>query len=115
MPALRVGVLAGVVAALVATVGITTAASATSGAGTRKPVPTAVQPLTGTPVSVPAGGYGYATVACPAGTLLSGGGGTTSGYNMYLTDSYASGSSWIIRGTNTGTSAANLTAYVVCL
>lgn len=112
-----------IAAAILATVGFATAASASSGSDAPKPPPkhvkaTAAQAGTtvyGTSVSVPGDrGYGIASAECPPGTSPSGGGGTTSNYDIFFTDSYAAGNSWYIRGTNTGGSAQNLTAFAVC-
>ncbi|MGW3078642.1 MULTISPECIES: hypothetical protein [unclassified Kitasatospora] len=71
-------------------------------------------PVFGNPVDVPAGGHGIATVTCPSGQVPTGGGGQTSGFDIFFTDSYPSGSSWVIRGTNTGTTTQALSANAVC-
>ncbi|SHN12629.1 hypothetical protein [Actinacidiphila paucisporea] len=119
-PVLRTAALAGALAALVATAGVTTAASAAPAGGATKHAPKAAQPLhaiaptlLGGPVSVPPGGHGSAFVVCP-GVLPSGGGGKTSGYDMFFTDSYADGLIWYVRATNTGTTTQTLTAFAVC-
>ncbi|GAA0593590.1 hypothetical protein [Streptomyces crystallinus] len=118
------GKAAGLVAAIVAVVGLATAASAASesGSGTPKPAPRAVKasaaqagaPVFGTSVSVGGGSNGSAYVYCPAGTAPTGGGGQTSGWDIFLTDSYASGDGWVVRGRNTGAAAQSLTAFVLC-
>jgi hypothetical protein len=80
--------------------------------------PPAVAPqsqVTGSPVAVPPRGRGIASVSCPAGTLVTGGGGQTSGFDIFFTDSFASGNGWTIRGTNTGTVTQNLTAVAICI
>lgn len=77
--------------------------------------PVAESVTTGAPVSVPPGGHGLATVTCPSGKIVSGGGGSTSGFDIEFTDSYPSGNGWLIRGTNHGSSTQQLTARVVCL
>ncbi|MFD9903185.1 hypothetical protein [Streptomyces sp. NPDC059063] len=117
---------ASVATAVIAAIGIATAASASSGSDSSdapKPRPRAIKapvaqagtPVFGTAVPVaPNGGHGYATVTCPGGTAPTGGGGSTSGYDIFFTDSFASGSDWVIRGTNTGSTEQNLTAFAVC-
>ncbi|MEI5103481.1 hypothetical protein RB200_39425 [Streptomyces sp. PmtG] len=72
-------------------------------------------PVLGSPVNVAAnGGRGLATVACPAGTAPTGGGGQTSAFEIFFTDSFASGNTWVIRGTNTGSTVQTLRAFAVC-
>lgn len=66
-------------------------------------------------VAVPPGGHGIASVACPAGKILSGGGGQTSAFDIEFTDSYPSGNSWVIRGNNHGNVTEYLRADAVCL
>ncbi|MEU5432056.1 hypothetical protein AB0G73_01620 [Streptomyces sp. NPDC020719] len=116
---------AGVVAAVVASVGLATAASAAtaaSGSGTPKPAPRAVKasaatagtPVFGTAAQLAGGSTGSAYAYCPSGTAPTGGGGSTSAWDIFLTDSYASGSSWVVRGKNTGTGTESLTAFVLC-
>ncbi|MGA4843948.1 hypothetical protein [Streptomyces sp. G45] len=115
----------GLATAVIAAVGCATAASATSGsdsAAAPKPQPRIVKarvaqagtPVSGNPVTVNPGQNGLSVATCPSGKAPTGGGGNTSGYDIFFTDSYASGSSWIIRGTNKGTTAQNLTAFVLC-
>ncbi|MFI1170452.1 hypothetical protein [Streptomyces melanogenes] len=114
---------AGIAAAVIATVGIATAASASSDSGSPKPPPKPVKAAAaqaGTPVygaSVTVQGnrdHGIAYAECPAGTAPTGGGGVTSGYDIFFTDSYASGNAWYIRGTNTGSGSQSLTAFALC-
>ncbi|GAA5196322.1 hypothetical protein GCM10023322_64970 [Rugosimonospora acidiphila] len=69
----------------------------------------------GAAVSVAPGGNGLATVACPAGKIITGGGGQTSGFDIFFTDSYASGNGWTIRGTNKGTTAQSITPIAICI
>jgi hypothetical protein len=69
----------------------------------------------GTSVSVPPGANRIATVTCPAGKILTGGGGSTSAFKIFFTDSFASGNTWTVRGTNTNTVAESLTAFGVCV
>ena len=54
-------------------------------------------------------------MACPAGKIITGGGGQTSAFDIFFTDSYASGNGWVIRGTNKGTTTQTLRAVAVCL
>jgi hypothetical protein len=72
-------------------------------------------PVTGAFVSVPPGGNGIASVACPAGKILTGGGGQTSGFRIFFTDSFQSGATWVIRGTNTSTAAESIRAVAICV
>ncbi|MBB5122453.1 hypothetical protein [Streptomyces eurocidicus] len=55
-----------------------------------------------------------ATVTCPAGQVPTGGGGTTSAIRVFFTDSFASGRSWVIRGTNTNSVNESIRAFVIC-
>jgi hypothetical protein len=71
--------------------------------------------VVGASVAVAPGGHGLASVTCPAGKIISGGGGQTSGFDIFFTDSFASGNGWTIRGTNTGTTTQNLSAVAICL
>ncbi|MFJ6385059.1 hypothetical protein ACIQI7_34280 [Kitasatospora sp. NPDC092039] len=72
-------------------------------------------PVSGTPVSVAAGANGIATVTCPSGQVPTGGGGQTSAFRIFFTDSYPSfGNSWVVRGTNTGTATETISATAVC-
>ncbi|TVL91026.1 hypothetical protein [Streptomyces sp. SAJ15] len=68
----------------------------------------------GDPVTVGAGQFRFAQVTCPAGTVPTGGGGSTSGTTLFFTDSYASGNLWLVGGKNTGTSDVVLRARAVC-
>ncbi|GAA1392993.1 hypothetical protein GCM10009639_25440 [Kitasatospora putterlickiae] len=70
--------------------------------------------VTGDWVEVAPGANGIALVACPAGEVPTGGGGQTSAFRIFFTDSYASGEYWVVRGTNTGTSAESIRATAVC-
>ncbi|MBI0314325.1 hypothetical protein [Streptomyces javensis] len=65
-------------------------------------------------VTVPPGGNGVASVACPAGQVPTGGGGTTSAFKIFFTDSFASGNTWTVRGTNTNTVNESIRAFVIC-
>ena len=80
--------------------------------------PHGITPLsqtTGTSVPVAPGANAIATVACPAGTVITGGGGQTSGFDIFFTDSFASGNGWTVRGSNRGTTTQSLTPVAICL
>jgi hypothetical protein len=67
----------------------------------------------GTPVDVPPGGHGIATVTCTR--KVTGGGGSTSAFDIFFTDSFPSDAkTWTVRGTNTGVDTQQLTAWAVC-
>ena len=69
----------------------------------------------GTAVTIVAGGYGSATVDCPLGKVVIGGGPGSSGSNMYSTDSRPlDDNTWIVFARNAGTTSATLAAYAVC-
>ncbi|MCI3935111.1 hypothetical protein [Streptomyces sp. AN091965] len=112
-------------AAVIAAVGFATVASASSGSDgsdAPKPKPRIVKaraaqagsPVTGNTVTLNPGENLTSSATCPAGTAPTGGGGTTSSYDIFFTDSYASGSTWILRGTNKGSGPQNLTAFALC-
>ncbi|MFF8770624.1 hypothetical protein [Kitasatospora sp. NPDC015120] len=65
-------------------------------------------------VDVAPGANGIAYVACPAGEVPTGGGGQTSAFRIFFTDSYPSGGYWVVRGTNTGTATESIRATAVC-
>ncbi|WP_030062037.1 hypothetical protein [Streptomyces novaecaesareae] len=65
-------------------------------------------------VVVAPGGNGVATVTCPSGEVPTGGGGQTSAFKIFFTDSYPSGSAWVVRGTNTNTVSESIRATAVC-
>ncbi|MFE7563714.1 hypothetical protein [Kitasatospora sp. NPDC057500] len=65
-------------------------------------------------VDVAPGANGVAFVACPAGEVPTGGGGQTSAFRIFFTDSFASGDFWVVRGTNTGTGTESIRATAVC-
>ena len=90
---------------------------ASTGASQAAKMPThrAVAAVSGGSVSVLPGQNRLATVACPAGFIVTGGGGATTGIRIYFTDSFPSGNGWAIRGTNTGTTTLSLTAVARCL
>ncbi|MFB6893003.1 hypothetical protein ACFCX4_27250 [Kitasatospora sp. NPDC056327] len=65
-------------------------------------------------VDVAPGANGVAFVACPSGEVPTGGGGQTSAFRIFFTDSYPSGGYWVVRGTNTGNSTESIRATAVC-
>ena len=70
----------------------------------------------GRSVAVAPGNNGIARATCPRGTTLTGGGGATSGIDIFFTDSFRErGRTWLVRGTNTGASTQNITAFARCL
>ena len=73
----------------------------------------------GVPVEIAPGNNGLAVAVCPRGTVLTGGGGATSGFNIFFTDSFRSGPrKWTVRGTNNPPTAGGtetLTAFARCL
>ncbi|MFF3554773.1 hypothetical protein ACWD4V_23730 [Streptomyces tsukubensis] len=101
-------------AVLAATV---TAAAPPPDPGGRAPtvrVPLDHQGFTGPIVTVPAGGTVDTFVACPSGTVPSGGGGGTTGQGSFISSSAASGNTWAIKASNTTGTAKQAAAYVVC-
>ena len=72
--------------------------------------------VAGSTVTLAAGGYSSATVTCPTGTEVFGGGeSNTAGGTLFLTDSWpSSNTSWLVWVKNTGTTSANFTPYAVC-
>jgi hypothetical protein len=70
--------------------------------------------ITGPAVTVPVGVNLPATVTCPADSVVTGGGGQTSGFRMFITDSFRNGNGWTVRATNTDTSPQTLSAVAVC-
>jgi hypothetical protein len=73
--------------------------------------------VTGTATSIAPNGNGTASVTCPGGSFLTGGGDHTSGYSIFVTDTYGSGNTWTVIGHNDGSSGntETLTAYARCL
>ncbi|SDI42075.1 hypothetical protein SAMN05421505_15017 [Sinosporangium album] len=65
-------------------------------------------------VTVPPGQNLPATAACPSGQVPTGGGGTTTAFRIFFTDSLATGNVWVVRGTNTNTVNESIRAFVVC-
>jgi hypothetical protein len=107
----RVG-LAGVGTSLVVAGALLVGGSA-GAAVQAKQAPTAPN-ITGSTVTIPVGSHGYATVDCPAGTVVTGGGGQTGGYQTFITDSYRTSNGWAVRATNTDTAPTSVTAVAVC-
>ncbi|WP_405090831.1 hypothetical protein OG767_25455 [Micromonospora sp. NBC_01392] len=93
-------------------------AAADPGSTTAAKSGVAMAPLsqrTGTSVSVSPGANGVATVTCPAGTIVTGGGGQTSAFDIFITDSFASGNGWAVRGSNRGTTVQTIRAVAICI
>ncbi|MDD9381494.1 hypothetical protein M8Z33_33570 [Streptomyces sp. ZAF1911] len=66
-------------------------------------------------VFIPAGGFAFAHVNCPAGMVPTGGGGQTGSTLTLLTDSLPSPSGWTVGVKNTDTGQTNTaSAWVVC-
>jgi hypothetical protein len=65
-------------------------------------------------VTAPAGGIGHATVACPSGTLITGGGfaGNT---NLFVYNTSVDGNGWQVYAKNTSGSVQLLNSYAICL
>ncbi|MGW1776749.1 hypothetical protein [Streptomyces sp. NPDC002104] len=77
--------------------------------------PSSHQQYRGDNVTIPAGGFGYAHVNCPAGTVPTGGGGQTGSRLTFLTDTLPSPTGWTVGAKNTDTSRSNTaSAWVVC-
>ncbi|MFH8476951.1 hypothetical protein [Streptomyces sp. NPDC018000] len=114
--------LTALTAAGVLIAGTTTALADDGSGGKKTDVTTSANPallaahqqIFGTAVTVPPGGNGLASATCPANQVPTGGGGTTSAFKIFFTDSYASGNSWIVRGTNTNTVNESIRAFVIC-
>jgi len=69
--------------------------------------------ISGPAVEILPGQNGIASVTCA--TRATGGGGTTSAFDIFFTDSFPSSNKvWTVRGTNTGTTAQTLQAWAVC-
>lgn len=75
--------------------------------------PASVQYVASNPVTLPAGGVGYATIACPSGTVAVGGGGFTDGAALWDTRPVTGG--WFAGATAyPGQSTDTVTAWAVC-
>jgi hypothetical protein len=66
-------------------------------------------------VGIAANGNGVAAVACPAGTRVLSGGGTSSSFNIHMVTSFQAGNGWIVAYQNTAAAAGNITAIATCL
>jgi hypothetical protein len=108
----KIGLTGGAGAALVAAGALFVGGPAT--AGTQAPKSPTAPRITGAFVNVAPGANGIASVSCPAGTVVTGGGGVTSAFRIFFTDSFRSGNGWTIRGTNTGTNTESIAAVAVC-
>ena len=87
-------------------------------AGNAKTEPSVGAPLSaaiGAWVDVAPGANGFASVTCPAGKIVSGGGGQTSAFGIEFTDSFPSGNGWAIRGNNHAGATQQIRADAVCL
>lgn len=90
---------------------------AMANAAAPKPAPLAA-PLSshaGVFLTVAPGATRVATVACPAGKIVTGGGGQTSAWDIAFTDSYASGNGWAVGGKNRGTTTQSIRAVAICI
>lgn len=65
-----------------------------------------VAAITGPSVTLAPRGTGSASVACPPGTLLTGGGHSTSAFDIYTTDSFHSGNTWVVIAKNLSTTSS---------
>ncbi|WP_058042515.1 hypothetical protein [Streptomyces roseifaciens] len=71
----------------------------------------------GPPVTVAPQANGRAVATCPAGRVPSGGGGKTSAFRIFFTDSFQEGGTWVVRGTNTnpaGGASETIRAVAIC-
>ncbi|MCX4808458.1 hypothetical protein ACFWWM_23435 [Streptomyces sp. NPDC058682] len=68
----------------------------------------------GEQVSIPAGGFGFAHVACPAGTVPTGGGGQTTSTLTFITDSLPNSGGWSVGVKNTADVSNRASAWVIC-
>jgi hypothetical protein len=66
-------------------------------------------------VNVAANGNGVAAVACPAGTQVLSGGGTTSSFGVRMVTSFQSGNGWIVAYRNDTGAQQTITAIATCL
>ncbi|MFG2226794.1 hypothetical protein [Streptomyces sp. NPDC048644] len=118
MRRLRIPVLlsVAVLAAGVATAAVAHDSGADQQTPKRNAAPKAAHPqVFGAPVTIPSGDNLLASVACPAGTVPTGGGGVTQGFRVFLTDSFvASTGQWSVRGTNTDPNPQFLRAFAIC-
>ena len=69
----------------------------------------------GTSVAIPANGNAQASVACPAGTQVVSGGGTTSSFLVFTVSSFQSGNGWLVAYHSTSGAAQTITPIATCL
>jgi hypothetical protein len=62
-----------------------------------------------------ASNYASVAVACPAGTHILSGGGTSSSYNIVMVSSFQVGNGWIVAYHNLAAAAGTITAIATCL
>jgi hypothetical protein len=72
------------------------------------------QQFQGSQVSIPAGGFGFAHVDCPAGMVPTGGGGQTTSTLAFITDSVPTSGGWSVGVKNTDNVSARVSAWVIC-
>jgi hypothetical protein len=91
--------------------------SATSAAAGKARANNLSPSVVGNSTSIAPNANGSASVTCPAGTLLTGGGWNTSGFSIFATDSFGSGNTWTVIAHNTGNSGntESVTAFARCL
>lgn len=71
--------------------------------------------VSGTAASLAAGVYGSASVNCPPGKVVVGGGAQNGGSQIYLTDTRPSDAdTWIVYGRNVGADTETLKAWALC-
>ena len=73
------------------------------------------QLVVGTSVAIPANGNATAGVACPAGTQVVSGGGTTSSFLVFGVSSFQSGNGWLVAYHSTSGAAQTITPIATCL
>jgi hypothetical protein len=73
------------------------------------------QLVVGTSVAIPANGNATAGVACPAGTQVVSGGGTTSSFLVFTVSSFQSGNGWLVAYHSTSGAAQTITPIATCL
>lgn len=124
MKPIRPLALAVVATAVLVVTGSTTATAGASSDDPPKPAPPAgpgvAAPLSqhfqisGPRVTIPAGGFAFATANCPSGLVPTGGGGRTSSTSTFITDSAPTAAGWEVGVRNTSAGEASAYAYVVC-
>lgn len=55
------------------------------------------------------------SVGCPAGQIVTGGGGEATGGRTFFTGSFRAGNGWQVQVTNTGQETARVRAHAVCM